>query len=207
MAKELAVGMKAPEFSLPDQDGKTVTLKSLKDKQVVLYFYPKDDTSGCTKESCGFRDAMASIKKAGAVVIGVSFDGQASHQKFIAKYALPFTLLSDLEKGVATAYDVYKEKSMYGRKYMGIERSTFVIDAEGKLKAIFRKVKVDGHVDEVLAALRASCLCERSCATGSAPPVSSPLPSSSVLLVLPMRREPLRQRSSLPTVCRHPIRR
>ena len=98
---------------------------------------------------------MASIKKAGAVVIGVSFDGQASHQKFIAKYALPFTLLSDLEKAVATAYDVYKEKSMYGRKYMGIERSTFVIDAEGKLKAIFRKVKVDGHVDEVLAALRA----------------------------------------------------
>lgn len=155
MAKELAVGMKAPEFSLPDQDGKTVTLKSLKDKQVVLYFYPKDDTSGCTKESCRFRDAMASIKKAGAVVIGVSFDGQASHQKFIAKYALPFTLLSDLEKGVATAYDVYKEKSMYGRKYMGIERSTFVIDAAGKLKAIFRKVKVDGHIDEVLAALRA----------------------------------------------------
>ena len=155
MAKELAVGMKAPEFSLPDQDGKTVTLKSLKAKQVVLYFYPKDDTSGCTKESCAFRDAMASIKKAGAVVLGVSFDGQASHQKFIAKYALPFTLLSDLEKAVATAYDVYKEKSMYGRKYMGIERSTFVIDAEGKLKAIFRKVKVDGHVDEVLAALRA----------------------------------------------------
>lgn len=155
MAKELAIGMKAPEFSLPDQDGKTVTLKSLKDKQVVLYFYPKDDTSGCTKESCGFRDAMAPIKKAGAVVLGVSFDGQASHQKFIAKYSLPFTLLSDLEKAVATAYGVYKEKSMYGRKYMGIERSTFVIDAEGKLKAIFRKVKVEGHVDEVLAALRA----------------------------------------------------
>jgi len=155
MSKELAVGQKAPEFSLPDQDGEVVTLKSLKGKQVVLYFYPKDDTSGCTKESCAFRDAMAPIKKAGAVVLGVSFDGQASHQKFIAKYSLPFTLLSDLEKEVAAAYDVYKEKSMYGRKYMGIERSTFVIDAAGKLKAIFRKVKVDGHVDEVLDALRA----------------------------------------------------
>ena len=155
MSKELIVGKKAPEFSLPDQDGEIVTLKSLKGKQVVLYFYPKDDTSGCTKESCAFRDAMAPIKKAGAVVLGVSFDGQASHQKFIAKYSLPFTLLSDLEKSVATAYDVYKEKSMYGRKYMGIERSTFVIDAAGTLKAIFRKVKVDGHADEVLKALKA----------------------------------------------------
>lgn len=155
MSKDLAKGDKAPELKLPDQDGNSVSLKDYRGKQVVLYFYPKDDTSGCTKESCGFRDAMASIKKAGAVVVGVSFDGQASHQKFIAKYALPFTLLSDLEKAVATAYGVYKEKSMYGRKYMGIERSTFVIDAEGKLKAIFRKVKVDGHVDEVLAVLRA----------------------------------------------------
>ena len=155
MADELNVGAKAPDFSLPDQDGSTVTLKSLKGKQVVLYFYPKDDTSGCTKEACDFRDSLAPIKKAGAVVIGVSKDGKASHQKFIAKYGLPFALLSDEETVVCNAYGVYKEKSMYGRKYMGIERSTFVIDATGRIKALFRKVKVPGHVDEVLAALKA----------------------------------------------------
>jgi len=155
MADALEVGDKAPDFSLPDQDGSTVTLKSLKGKQVVLYFYPKDDTSGCTKEACDFRDSLAPIKKAGAVVLGVSKDGKASHQKFIAKYGLPFALLSDEEVAVCTAYGVYKEKSMYGRKYMGIERSTFVIDATGRIKALFRKVKVPGHVDEVLAALKA----------------------------------------------------
>ncbi|MGB3396897.1 MAG: thioredoxin-dependent thiol peroxidase [Nitrospira sp.] len=155
MADVLEVGDKAPDFSLPDQDGSTVTLKSLKGKQVVLYFYPKDDTSGCTKEACDFRDSLAPIKKAGAVVLGVSKDGKASHQKFIAKYGLPFALLSDEEVTVCTAYGVYKEKSMYGRKYMGIERSTFVIDATGRIKALFRKVKVPGHVDEVLAALKA----------------------------------------------------
>ena len=155
MADELEVGAKAPDFSLPDQDGSTVTLKGLKGKQVVLYFYPKDDTSGCTKEACDFRDSLAPIKKAGAVVLGVSKDGKASHQKFIAKYGLPFALLSDEETVVCNAYGVYKEKSMYGRKYMGIERSTFVIDATGRIKALFRKVKVPGHVDEVLAALKA----------------------------------------------------
>ena len=144
MADVLEVGDKAPDFSLPDQDGSTVTLKSLKGKQVVLYFYPKDDTSGCTKEACDFRDSLAPIKKAGAVVLGVSKDGKASHQKFIAKYGLPFALLSDEEVTVCTAYGVYKEKSMYGRKYMGIERSTFVIDATGRIKALFRKVKVPG---------------------------------------------------------------
>lgn len=155
MADELEVGAKAPDFSLPDQDGSTVTLKSLKGKQVVLYFYPKDDTSGCTKEACDFRDSLAPIKKAGAVVLGVSKDGKASHQKFIAKYGLPFALLSDEETVACNAYGVYKEKSMYGRKYMGIERSTFVIDATGRVKALWRKVKVPGHVDEVLAALKA----------------------------------------------------
>jgi peroxiredoxin Q/BCP len=155
MTDELEVGSKAPDFSLPDQDGNTVRLKSLKGKQVVLYFYPKDDTSGCTKEACDFRDSLAPIKKAGAVVLGVSMDGQASHQKFIAKYGLPFALLSDEGKEACKAYGVYKEKSMYGRKYWGIERSTFVIDAAGRLKALFRKVKVPGHVDEVLAALKA----------------------------------------------------
>ncbi|MEO6544061.1 MAG: thioredoxin-dependent thiol peroxidase [Nitrospiraceae bacterium] len=155
MATELEVGKKAPAFSLPDQSGESVSLKDFAGKQVVLYFYPKDDTPGCTKESCDFRDAITPIKKAGAVVLGLSFDGQASHQKFIKKFTLPFPLLSDEEKVVATAYGVYKEKNMYGKKYMGIERSTFVIDQTGKLKAIFRKVKVDGHVDEVLAVLKA----------------------------------------------------
>jgi thioredoxin-dependent peroxiredoxin len=155
MAKELTVGEKAPELGIPDQDGKRVTLKDLKGKQVVLYFYPKDDTPGCTKEACDFRDSVAAIKKAGAVVLGVSLDGQASHQKFIKKFSLPFPLLSDEDKRVATAYGVYKEKSMYGKKYWGIERSTFVIDTDGTLKSMFRKVKVDGHVDEVLAALKA----------------------------------------------------
>jgi peroxiredoxin Q/BCP len=155
MAKELTVGDKAPALSLPDQSGEPVSLKDFSGKQVVLYFYPKDDTSGCTKESCDFRDAITPIKKVGAIVLGVSFDGQESHQKFIKKFALPFTLLSDEDKAVAKAYGVYKEKSMYGKKYWGIERSTFVIDQTSKLKAIFRKVKVDGHVDEVLAALKA----------------------------------------------------
>ncbi len=154
MATELEVGTKAPDFSLPDQDGKPVTLKSLKGKQVVLYFYPKDDTSGCTKEACDFRDSLAPLKKAGAVVVGVSKDGQAAHQKFIAKYGLPFALLSDEDAAVCTAYGVYKEKSMYGRKYMGIERTTFVLDATGRIKALFRKVKVPGHVDDVLAAVK-----------------------------------------------------
>lgn len=155
MAKELAIGDRAPELGIPDQDGKQVTLKDLKGKQVVLYFYPKDDTPGCTQESCDFRDSLAPIKKAGAVILGVSLDSQASHQKFIKKYTLPFPLLSDADKTVAQAYGVYKEKSMYGKKYWGIERSTFVIDQDGLLKRIFRKVKVDGHVDEVLAALKA----------------------------------------------------
>jgi peroxiredoxin Q/BCP len=155
MAKELTVGDKAPALSLPDQSGEPVSLKDFAGKQVVLYFYPKDDTPGCTKESCDFRDSITPIKKTGAVVLGVSFDGQESHQKFIKKFTLPFALLSDEDKVVAKAYGVYKEKSMYGKKYWGIERSTFVIDKVGKLKAIFRKVKVDGHVDDVLAALKA----------------------------------------------------
>jgi peroxiredoxin Q/BCP len=154
MANELEVGVKAPDFSLPDQNGSTVSLKSFKGKQVVLYFYPKDDTSGCTKQACDFRDSLAPIKKAGAVVLGVSMDGSTSHQKFIAKYGLPFSLLSDEGKETCKAYGVYKEKSMYGRKYWGIERSTFVIDTTGRVKALFRKVKVSDHVDEVLAALK-----------------------------------------------------
>ena len=155
MADELKVGDKAPDFSLPDQDGKTVSLKSLKGKQMVLYFYPKDDTPGCTKEACGFRDSLKAIEKINTVVLGVSMDNAASHHKFIKKYSLPFPLLCDEDGTVSKAYGVYKLKNMYGKTYWGIERSTFIIDETGKLKAIFRKVKVDGHVDEVQAALKA----------------------------------------------------
>ncbi len=154
MVKELSVGDPAPALSLPDQSGVPVSLKDFSGKQVVLYFYPKDDTPGCTKESCDFRDAVRPIKKAGAVILGVSLDGKESHQKFIKKFGLPFTLLSDEEAAVSKAYGCYKEKNMYGRKYWGIERSTFVIDQAGKLKAIFRKVKVDGHVEEVQGVLK-----------------------------------------------------
>jgi peroxiredoxin Q/BCP len=155
MSKDIAVGQVAPELSIPDQHGKTVTLKSFKGKQVVLYFYPKDDTSGCTRESCDFRDVESQILRAGGMIVGVSLDGKESHQKFIKKFGLPFPLLSDEDAAISKAYGVYKEKSMYGRKYWGIERSTFIIDVEGKVKAIFRKVKVDGHADEVLTALKA----------------------------------------------------
>jgi len=153
MGDELQIGNKAPDFTLPDQDGKTVSLKSLKGKQLVLYFYPKDDTPGCTTEACGFRDSLKAIEKINTVVLGVSMDNAVSHQKFIKKYSLPFPLLCDEDGTVSKAYGVYKLKNMYGKTYWGIERSTFIIDETGKLKAIFRKVKVDGHVDEVQAAL------------------------------------------------------
>ncbi|MBM4124270.1 MAG: thioredoxin-dependent thiol peroxidase [Nitrospira sp.] len=155
MAKEVAVGEKAPDWSLPNEFGETLSPKGVKGKSVVLYFYPKDNTSGCTKEACDFRDSMARIRKTGAVVLGVSLDGPAAHRKFIEKFELPFSLLCDEEAKVSKAYGVYKEKSMYGRKYWGIERSTFVIDGAGLIKAVFRKVKVDGHVEEVLTALKA----------------------------------------------------
>jgi peroxiredoxin Q/BCP len=154
MASELNVGDKAPAFSLPDERGETVSLNSLKGAQIVLYFYPKDDTPGCTKEACGFRDSITSMEKADAVVLGVSMDDADSHARFITKYGLPFSLLCDEDGTVSKAYGVYKKKNMYGKTYWGIERSTFIISETGKLKAIFRKVKVDGHVAEVRAALK-----------------------------------------------------
>lgn len=154
MADDVTVGTKAPDFSLPDQTEKLVSLKSLKGKQVVLYFYPKDDTPGCTKESCDLRDSYTKITKTGAVILGVSLDGAESHRKFIEKYSLPFSLLSDEETAVSKAYGVYKLKNMYGKKYWGIERSTFIIDQAGLIKAIFRKVKVDGHAEEILTVLK-----------------------------------------------------
>jgi peroxiredoxin Q/BCP len=147
------VGDKAPAFALSSGDGETIRLKDLAGKSVVLYFYPKDDTSGCTKEACDFRDSSAALKAAGAVVLGVSPDSVASHGKFAGKYDLSFPLLSDPDHKVAESYGVWAEKSMYGRKYFGIERSTFLIAPDGKLAAVWRKVKVPGHVDEVLAAL------------------------------------------------------
>jgi peroxiredoxin Q/BCP len=151
----IAVGRKAPEFTLQGSSKESISLKDLKGKTVVLYFYPKDDTPGCTKEACDFRDSLKKFTSKQAVVLGVSPDTVKAHDKFIDKFELPFELLSDPDHAVAEKYGVWVEKSMYGRKYMGIERSTFVIDPEGKLKAAFRKVKVDGHVDEVLAAVKA----------------------------------------------------
>ena len=147
-------GDKAPDFTLPTDGSGELSLSSLKGRKVVLYFYPKDDTSGCTKEAIGFRDALADFEKAGATVVGVSKDSPAKHDKFKAKYDLNFPLAADEEGKVCAAYGVWVEKSMYGRKYMGIERSTFLIGAGGKIARAWRKVKIPGHVDEVLAAAR-----------------------------------------------------
>jgi thioredoxin-dependent peroxiredoxin len=156
MAKPLSVGDPAPDFSLPTDGGGTIGLNALKGRKVVLYFYPKDDTSGCTLEAKGFNDAKAKFAAAGAEIIGVSADSVASHDKFKKKYGLGFTLASDEEKKMLEAYGVWVEKSMYGKKYMGIERSTFLIGADGKVKQAWTKVKVPGHVDEVLAAAQAA---------------------------------------------------
>lgn len=149
----LNVGDKAPNFSLPSTDGKEISLKDLKGKKIVLYFYPKDDTSGCTKEACSFTENLARVRKKGAVIFGVSADSIKAHQKFTEKYSLGFPLLSDESKEMIKAYGVWKEKSMYGRKYMGIERTTFIIDEQGKITHIFPKVKVEGHTEEVLEKL------------------------------------------------------
>jgi thioredoxin-dependent peroxiredoxin len=148
-------GKPAPDFELPDQDGKPASLKSLVGRSdLVLYFYPKDMTPGCTTEACSFRDNIDRLRKAGAQIVGVSADSPASHQKFIEKYGLNFPLLSDPANKVTKAYGVYKKKSLYGREFMGIERTTFVIGRDGKVRKVFPKVKVNGHTDEVLAALK-----------------------------------------------------
>ena len=150
----LKEGDKAPSFKLKNQGGETVTLSELKGKPIVLYFYPKDDTSGCTKEACNFKDEFPKFKKIKAEIIGISADSVKSHKKFAAKYDLPFNLLSDESKEVVEKYGVWKEKSMYGRKYMGIERTTFIINSAGKISKIFPKVKVDKHNQEVMEALK-----------------------------------------------------
>ena len=150
----IAEGDKAPTFSLEADDGTTVTSDSLAGKNVVLFFYPKDDTSGCTKEACDFRDAFPRFGKVDAVVIGVSPDSLESHRKFKNKYHLPYRLLSDEGHKVADSFGVWKEKSMYGRKYMGIERTTVIIDRKGRVARIFPKVKIPGHIQEVETTVR-----------------------------------------------------
>jgi peroxiredoxin Q/BCP len=152
---DLREGDEAPDFTLRADDGGEVTLSSLRGRQVVLYFYPKDDTPGCTTQACGIRDAYGEFEREGAVVLGVSPDDEASHVKFKAKYHLPFTLLADEGHRVADEYGVWGPKTYMGKTYEGIERSTFVIDAVGNLKRVMRKVKPAGHADDVLEALRA----------------------------------------------------
>ena len=151
MVKE---GATAPAFKTTDTNGKSLSLKDFRGQKVVLYFYPKDDTPGCTKEACSFRDGFLKFKKRGITILGVSPDSEKSHQKFTAKYKLPFTLLADTDHSIADAYGVYGEKKFMGRTYMGIHRTTFLIDEKGKIKKIFDKVKPDEHAEEVLAAFQ-----------------------------------------------------
>lgn len=150
----LTIGAPAPDFSAVTDKGDRVSLASLRGKNVVLYFYPKDDTPGCTKEACSFRDNLPHFEGINAVILGVSRDDAASHAKFVKKFELNFPLLVDETGAITEAYGVWVEKSMYGKKYMGIERSTFLIDADGRLAEIWSKVKVDGHTEEVLSALQ-----------------------------------------------------
>lgn len=149
-------GKKAPAFQLKDQHGKSISLSDFKGQHVVLYFYPKDSTPGCTSEACDFRDFSAQFKKLKTVVLGVSPDSQISHEKFAKKYELPFSLLVDADHQVAEKYGAFGEKSMYGKKYMGIIRSTFLIGPEGKILKVWPKVKVTGHVKEVLESIQKS---------------------------------------------------
>jgi len=148
----LKEGTTAPAFKTTDQNGESVSLKDLRGQKVVLYFYPKDDTPGCTKEACSFRDAYSKFKKHDITVLGVSPDKEASHKKFVTKYQLPFTLLADTDHSIADAYGVWGEKKFMGRTYMGVHRTTFLIDEKGKIRKIFEKVKPEDHASEVLEA-------------------------------------------------------
>jgi len=147
----LQPGAKAPDFSTTDQSGKKITLKEYRGKKVVLYFYPKDDTPGCTKEACAFRDHFAEFKQLGVEVLGVSVDTEKSHKSFAEKFKLPFTLLADTDKKIVNAYGVWGEKSMYGRKYMGTNRVTYLVNESGHIAAVFPKVKPQEHAEEILA--------------------------------------------------------
>jgi len=154
MADFLEPGMKAPDFTLPDDDGGKVKLSDLRGKPVVLYFYPRDDTPGCTREACSFRDRKSDMQRLGAVVLGVSPDNVASHRKFRDKHQLNFPLLADPEHKVAEKYGAWREKVRFGKKSMGIQRSTFLVDSAGVIRKVWKKVDVDGHDEQVLAALR-----------------------------------------------------
>jgi peroxiredoxin Q/BCP len=150
----LAVGTQAPDFTTTDQDGKKRSLSDFKGKRVILYFYPKDNTSGCTKEACAFRDHFDEFRRLGVEILGVSVDSEKSHQSFVQKHGLPFTLLADTDKRLVEAYGVWGEKSLYGKKYMGTNRVTYLIDEGGKIAAVFPKVKPDTHAEEILAILQ-----------------------------------------------------
>ncbi|MFA5011131.1 MAG: thioredoxin-dependent thiol peroxidase [Ignavibacteria bacterium] len=149
----LKIGDKAPDFSLLSDSGKKFSLKNLKGHKIILYFYPKDNTSGCTKEACDFRDSIKTFENKETVILGISKDSIESHKSFKSKYNLPFALLSDEEGQMVNAYGVWKEKNMYGKKYMGIERTTFLIDEKGKIKEIWNKVKIPGHVQDIISKL------------------------------------------------------
>jgi thioredoxin-dependent peroxiredoxin len=153
MMGKITVGGAAPDFTLPTGDGTTLSLSDLRGQTVVLYFYPKDSTSGCTREACDFQEHLGRLKKKGAVVLGVSPDSVESHRKFADKFGLSFPLISDTKKELVKKYGVWKEKSLYGKKYMGVERTTFLIDGKGVITHIFPKVKVNGHVEELLGLL------------------------------------------------------
>jgi peroxiredoxin Q/BCP len=155
MVNNLDIGDAAPDFELPADDGESASLRRLRGKTIVLYFYPKDDTSGCTAEAIAFNALRAKFDAAGAVVLGVSPDSAASHAKFKRKHDLKLTLAADERRATLEAYDVWRQKSLYGRRYMGVERATFLIDATGRIARVWRKVKVPGHAEEVLAAVEA----------------------------------------------------
>ena len=151
--KLLELGDRAPDFKTADQDGEKISLKDLRGRKVVLYFYPKDDTPGCTKEACSFRDGFSKFRKRKVEVLGVSADDERSHKKFAEKYDLPFRLLADTDKKIVQDYGVWGEKSLYGRKFMGINRVTYLIDEKGRIAGVWPKVKPDGHADEILEAI------------------------------------------------------
>jgi peroxiredoxin Q/BCP len=156
VAVAISINDKAPEFTLPDQNGKEVSLKDFRSSHVVLYFYPRADTPGCTVEACEFRDAYKKIEKTGAVILGISPDTPKAQKKFEEKYTLPFTLLADADKKVCNLYGMMQEKNMYGKKVMGVARTTFIIGPDGKVKHIFHKVKPQGHAEEVLESLKSA---------------------------------------------------
>ncbi len=163
------VGRKAPNFTLPDHAGTPVTLRALRGRWVVLYFYPKDDTSTCTAQACAFRDALPSFEALDAVVLGVSPDPARRHTRFRDKYQLPFTLLSDPDHVVLEAYGVWQEKMLYGRRYMGVQRTTVVIDPTGTVRAVFEKVKVDGHIEALQAVISGATARSRPRAAAGSP--------------------------------------